>query len=132
MSSFDIIINLIESILFCSFILISSNALINRINISYYLLFVLLTFINRCFFNYFSFPEIFYSFCSFTLMYILSCLLTKKIDLFNLFIICYSSFISNISITTSMVTTNALYGFPFYNGEAYIFVVIVSKIIFFY
>lgn len=128
MSSFDIIINIIEAFCYCLFIFL---VLDKNKKFQYLFLFIFIFFINMSIFNYYLFPEILLTITNFLILFIYSHYLNKNESIQNLFLVLFISVINDISASIAMIVTITFFQFPFYDGNAYILLVLLSKSIFF-
>ena len=84
MSSFDIIINIIEAFCYCLFIFL---VLDKNKKFQYLFLFIFIFFINMSIFNYYLFPEILLTITNFLILFIYSHYLNKNEPIQNLFLV---------------------------------------------
>lgn len=128
MDIFDIVINLIESTLYISFVFI-----ILKKNKDYlpYIAAIFIYFLSLNLFNFFHIiPDFILNITTLFIIFLYASYLNSKQPLQNLFISLLIDCINNITVTTSVILTSFIYEFPFYVGSSYVFMVITSKILF--
>ena len=126
MSTFDIVINLLEAsleVLFIYLVLQKSGKYLSLV------LFSLLDFMAITLCNYALLPELLLTLSSILVLFIYATLLNKRGYIQNIFLILFISILGNISINVSILFAALFFEFPFYEGNAYFFVVILSKIL---
>lgn len=128
MSIFEIIINIIESLIYFGFIyyILHKNK-----GISILFVFTLLKIIITTVFNYFLLPEQLLTFFTHLIIFLYAYLLNRTNIIQNIFLTLFISNINSTSNTTSMLITNIFFSFPFYQGTSYYFLAIIGKITFF-
>lgn len=128
MSTFDLIINIIESLGYLGFIYYIFH---KKKSLSIFLVFVLLKTTITTVHNYFLLPELSLSICSQLIIFLYAYLINRGNVVQNLFLTFLVYNIDNFSITVSMLITNIFFSFPFYQGNSYYFLAITGKITFF-
>lgn len=126
MSTFDIVINLLEAsleVLFIYLVLQKSGKYLSLV------LFSLLDFMAITLCNYALLPELLLTLSSILVLFLYATLLNKRGYIQNIFLILFISILGNISINVSILFAALFFEFPFYEGNAYFFVVILSKIL---
>lgn len=128
MSTFDLIFNIIESLINLGFIY---YILHKKKGLSLLFIFVLLITIITSIHNYFLLPEQSLTIFTYVITFLYAYILNKKNNIQNIFIVLIIKNINSIANTTSMLFTNIFFSFPFYQGNSYYFLVITGKITFF-
>ena len=128
MSVFDLFINFIESLGYFGFIYFIFH---KRKSISLLFVFVLLKTTITSIHNYYLLPEISLTILSQLLVFLYAYLLNRKNNLQNIFMTLLIFDINKVCITISMLISNIIFSFPFYQGNAYIFLVLLSKFLFY-
>ena len=128
MSVFDLFINFIESLGYFGFIYFIFH---KRKCISLLFVFVLLKTTITSIHNYYLLPEISLTILSQLLVFLYAYLLNRKNNLQNIFMTLLIFDINKVCITISMLISNIIFSFPFYQGNAYIFLVLLSKFLFY-
>lgn len=123
MSTFDLLINFIEALLFTGFIY---NVFHKRKGLSLLFVFVFIKATITTIHNYYLLPELSLTVLSHLTLFLYAFLLNRKNIIQNIFIVFLIYTLSDFSITTSMIMTNIFFKFPFYQGNAYIFLAILS------
>lgn len=127
MSTFDLIINIIESLINLGFIYYIFH---KKKGLSIFLIFVLLKTTITSIHNYFLLPEQSLTIFIYLITFLYAHLLNKKNNIQNIFIVLIIKNINSIANTTSMLITNMFFSFPFYQGNSYYFLAITGKILF--
>lgn len=128
MSTFDFIINVVESFIYIGFIYYIFH---KKKGISILFAFTLLKIIITTVFNYFLLPEQLLTFFTHLIIFLYAYLLNRTNIIQNIFLTLFISNINSTSNTTSMLITNIFFSFPFYQGNSYYFLAIIGKITFF-
>lgn len=128
MSTFDFIINIIESFIYIGFIYYIFH---KKKGLSIFLVFVLLKTTITSIHNYFLLPEQSLTIFTHAIIFLYAYLLNKKNNIQNIFLVLIIKNINSIANTTSMLITNMFFSFPFYQGNSYYFLAIIGKITFF-
>lgn len=128
MSVFDLFINFIESLGYFGFIYFIFH---KRKSISLLFVFILLKTTITSIHNYYLLPEISLTILSQLLVFLYAYLLNRKNNLQNIFMTLLIFDINKVCITISMLISNIIFSFPFYQGNAYIFLVLLSKFLFY-
>lgn len=127
MSIFDIIVNFIEAFIYILFIFL----IIGKKSLFSFILTIFAYTINLSIFNYFLLPEVFLSVTNFLILLSYSEFLNKKNLIQNTFISLIPKIFNTIAFTSALIFTSCFYAFPSYEGNGYICLVIVSKLLFF-
>lgn len=123
MSYFDLLINFIEASMYFIFLYYIFD---RKKSIFTLFVFIALKFISTTIHNYYLLPEILNLIISNIILLLYACYLNRNM-MENLFFTLLIHLINNISTTISMVATNIFFGFPFYSGNAYVFIAILAK-----
>ena len=122
MSYFDLLINFIEASMYFIFLYYIFD---RKKSIFTLFVFIALKFINTTIHNYYLLPEIL-NLITNTILLLYACYLNRNM-MENLFFALLIHLVNNISSTISMVVTNTFFGFPFFNGNAYVCLVLTNK-----
>lgn len=128
MSTFDLIINIIESLGSIGFIYFVFH---KQRSVFLLLTFIFIETLNTTFHNYYLFPELSLTISSQFILFLYAYLLNRKNYIQNIFMTFLIFNINNFSNTTSMLITDIFFSFPFYQGHSYYFLAIVTRILFF-
>ena len=128
MSVFDLFINFIESLGFVGFIYFVFH---KRGSFILFFIFVIINMLNLTIHNYYLLPEISLTISLQLIIFLYAYILNRKNIIQNIFLTLLIFNISNFSNTTSMIITNIFYSFPFYQGNSYIFLAILSRVLFY-
>lgn len=127
MNLFDLMINFIESFTCIMFIYLIFE---NKKSLIIMFLFVILNTMNMSICNYYLLPEIILTLTSFLIFMSYTHYLSNNHIITNFFICFFIKTLNDISITSSILITSELIGFPFYSGSSYYYLVFFSKTIF--
>lgn len=123
----DIFINIIESFTFMFFIFLcchKNKGILPLIIAS--ITKVIITTI--C--NYYLLPEVILTILSLITIFIYAIYINPHKIIQNCFLVLCSHILCYSSVSLGMVITNILFGFPFYSGSSYIFLLFITKILF--
>ena len=129
MNLFDIFINFFESLCYCLFIFyILKNKTTSFLS---FIIFSFIHFITLCIFNYYLLPEIILILSGIFILFLFSNSINKNEYVQNIFLILFIFTIGNFSVSIALLLTSLFFKFPFYSGNAYLMLVIISKSILF-
>lgn len=123
MSTFDLLINFIQALLFTGFIY---NVFHKRKGLSLLFVFVFIKATITTIHNYYLLPELSLTVLSHLTLFLYAFLLNRKNIIQNIFTVFLIYTLNAFSTTTSMIITNIFFKFPFYQGNAYIFLAILN------
>lgn len=127
MSTFDLIVNFIESFIFVLFIyLVFEKRKGFMTFVIFYFIYTLIMYM----FKSVLLPKIVLNITSFIILFIYTVYLQKNNILANSFICLFVRTLNDISITTSILITNELFGYPFYSGYSYVCLTVTLNFIF--
>lgn len=127
MSTFDLIINIFESLGYLGFIYYIFHI---KKGLSILIIFVLLKTTITSIHNYFLLPELSLSICSQLMIFLYAYLINRSNIVQNVFLTFLIYNIDSFSITVSMMITDIFFLFPFYQGNSYYSLAILTRILF--